>query len=137
MISHSNNQLFVVFKLLRLKLSIQTIDDDTGAIYTVNGVSSEEKFETPWVYGKYSLQESGLSFDNTELVGQKLIDYTIGKFGKKYDAITIISTSITSPKLNVYDFKVRLGDVGGNTYLYASVEPAENGSVTVNIRDDT
>lgn len=117
------------------KTTYDAIDPDTGEPYTVNGVHSGETFDEPYVYNTYGLKQAGVTYDQSVEIEKALIKYVVDKYGSKYTAITVLSSSIALENGDTYEFKSRLGDVGSNTYIYTSSTIQKDGSMKTVIKD--
>ncbi len=117
----------------------QSKDPDTGEDYTVNGVSSGETFDKPWVYGQYSLKQAGLSQAYTETFSNALIDYVVDTYKNKYDSIEILAPYITPVQAGKeYALKMRLGQVtADNVYLYATVTVQSDNSLHIVLKNES
>lgn len=117
----------------------QSKDPDTGENYTVNGVSSGETFDKPWVYGQYSLKQAGLSQKYTDAFSNELIDYVVVTYKDKYNSIEILTPYITPVQVGKeYALKMRLGQVTtDNVYLYATVTVQEDNSLRVVLKNES
>ncbi len=116
----------------------QSKDPDTGEDYTVNGVSSGETFDKPWVYGQYSLKQAGLSQEYTDAFSNELVSYVVDTYKSKYDSIEILAPYITPVQPGKeYALKMRLGQVtADNVYLYATVTVQADSSLRVVLKNE-
>lgn len=121
------------------KEQYERTDPDTGESYTVNGVTSNEKFDKPWIYGQYSLKQAGLSQAHTDAFSAQLSQYISDTYKKKYEGAEILTPYITvvNPGKE-YALKIRLGQVSDtNVYLYATLSVETDSSLHIVLKDES
>lgn len=116
----------------KYQVSYSSIDPDTGMVITVNGVSSGEKPSDFVIHGGSLLKDKGVPAKQYDSL------YTILKASSSgYSQVAVNAASIKrDDTTKTYTFKLRLGDIGSNRYIFVTMKVVDESTFDIKVVDD-